>query len=367
MKAFAITTPGLESYAAQEIEELLKTKTKTEDSVILFDADEQQLAYLSYRAQSLIKVCSLFETFKLDSADDLQKIKTDFTKIIKKGKTFRAKFSRQGDVDLSAQEIEPMLGEQILEQFTEQPKVSMGDPDYIIYLYACNDAAYLGLDYCGFDLGKRDYRVFANPKSLHAHISYLLLRIAEFKENETLLDPFCLSGEVGIEAALLATRRSPYFFAKQKFAFTKFMSFDFEKVDKEMQKSKATIVVSSPHMSDVRAAQKNAKIAGVEKEIDFTRQDIEWLDFKFKEKESVDKIVTTIICPSSTMAESVLKKIYEDFFYQIKYGLSKKGKAVVLGKNLFYFKSLVKDAKVTKSLQCMNGKEQLDIVILEKK
>ncbi len=365
MKAFAVVNPGLESYAASEIEALLKVKTDVEDSVVLFEASEEQLASLCYSAQSLIKVCSLFEKIPLKSADDLRKIKTDFTKVIKKGKTFRVKFSKQGEVSTLGQEIEPELGELIINQFKEAPKVAMNDADYIVYCYVYDDVAYIGLDYAGFDLSKREYRVFASPKSVKGNIGYILLRIAELKEKETLLDLFCLSGEVGIEAALYLTKRSPFYFSKQKFAFNKFIDFDFEKADKKIKKTTAKIVLSSPHMSEVRAAQKNAKIASVEKEIDFTRQDVEWIDFKMK-KESVDKIVSIIPCPSYNFPEQALKKMYEDFFFQIKNVVKKKGKVVVLGKSLSYFKRQAKDVKLIKEIMFDNGQETLEIAVFEK-
>ncbi len=366
MKAFAITNLGLEEYSAQEIKELIKVKTKIEDSVVLFEADEKKLAYLCYKSQSLIKVCSLFEKIKLNNADDLKKIKTDFTKIILKGKTFRVKFARQGSVSLSSQEVEPILGEIIYEQFKGKIKASMDNPDIVVYVYVFNKNAYIGIDYSGFDLSKRDYRVFANPKSYHANINYVLLKISELKEKETMLDPFCLSGETGIEAALYMTKRSPNYFSKKNFAFSKFIKFNFEKADKEIKKTKSRIVLSSPFMSDVKCAQKNAKIASVEKSIEFTRQDVEWLDFKFKRKGCVDKIVSNIPCPSVNMPENQLKKVYEDFFFQVKYLLNKKGKVVVLGKNLNYFKKVAKNVKLKKELRFMNGKDELEIAVFAK-
>ncbi len=366
MKAFAVTNPGLEEYSAQEVEDLIKVKARTEKSIVLFEASEEKLAYLCYRGQSFIKVCTLFEKIKLSSLDDMKEVKTNFTKIIPKGKTFRVKFARQGKVELSSQEVEPALGEIIFNQFKGKIKVSMDNPDYIVYIYCFDNDAYIGIDYAGFDLSKRDYRVFANPKSFHANIAYSLLRIAGLKDKDVLVDPFCLSGEIGIEAALFLSRKSPHFYSKQKFAFNKFMKFNFEKVDKEIRKSKGRIVLASPAMNDVRAAQKNSKIASVEKSIEFTRQDIEWIDFKFKKKESVDKIVTQMQCPSSNVPEHLLKKTYEDFFFQIKYLLNKKGRVVVMGKNLDYFKKVAKGVKLLKEIKFKNGQEEMEIAVFTK-
>ncbi len=362
MKAFAITNPGLESYSAKEIEELLKVKVKTQPSVVLFDASEAKLAELCYKAQSLIKVCSLIAELKLEKADDLKKIKTDFTKIIPKNKSFRVKCARQGDVKLSNQEIEPLLGEIIYNQFKGKIKVSMDSPDYIVYIYIFDKNAYVGIDYSGFDLSKRDYRIFANPKSYHANINYIMLKLAGLKEKDVLIDPFCLSGETGIEAALFLSNKSPNFYSKDRFAFNKFMKFKF--VDKE-KKTKAKIVLSSPHMNDVKSSQKNAKIAGVEKLIEFTRQDIEWLDVKFK-KNTVDKVVSIIPCPSFNNPEAKLKRVYTDFFDRIGFILNKKGKIVVLGKNLVYFKKMAKNVKLKKEIKFKNGQEDLEIALFSK-
>ncbi|MBN2421299.1 hypothetical protein JXB27_03410, partial [Candidatus Woesearchaeota archaeon] len=354
---------GLEKYAASEIEELLKVKTKTEDSVVLFECTKEKLAYLCYKSQSLIKVCSLIEKIELNSVSDLKKIKTDFKKIIPKNKTFRVKFARMNS-DFVSQEIEPALADAMFEESSRE--VDLENPDYVVYCYVCGNNAYIGIDYAGFDLGKRDYRIFANPKSLHANISYILLRIAGFEVGKSLIDPFCMSGETGIEAALYLSGKSPYHFSKNKFAFSKFMKFNFDNVDKKAKsKIKGRIVLSSPKMSDVRAAQKNAKIAGVEKMIEFTRQDVEWLDLKIN-KGAIDCLVSHIPCPSTNLTEKDLKRDYDDLFFQIKHVLSKKGKAVVMGKNLSYLKSLAKDVKLKEEIKFFNGKEPMEIAVFEK-
>ncbi|HME87344.1 MAG TPA: hypothetical protein VKE88_02940, partial [Candidatus Nanoarchaeia archaeon] len=152
---------------------------------------------------------------------------------------------------------------------------------------------------------------------------------------------------------------------KDKFAFNKFMTFNFDKVDKEIKDSKATILLSAQTMSDVRAAQKNAKIAGAEKAITFTRQDVEWLDFKF-DQDSIDCVVSFIQCPSASVPEKMLKKLYEDFFYNLKEPMAKGGTVVICGKNLDYFKSLAKNVKLKKELSFMNGKDDLYVAVFSK-
>ena len=189
-----------------------------------------------------------------------------------------------------------------------------------------------------------------------------MLKLADFKEGETLLDPFCLSGEIGIEAALMLSGKSINAFIPEKFAFNKFMKFEFKDTKKEFD---ADIIVSSQQIKDIKAAQKNAKLAGIEKTIEFTRQDIEWLDMKFDD-DSLDKLVTIIPCPSKLVSEKALKKLYTDLSDQIRRLIRKHGKVVILGRALKYFKSMVKDVKVIREVPFMNGQEYMEILVLEK-
>ena len=141
MKAFGITNPGLEKFAANEVEKILGVSTTTKRSVVLFEATQEQLAELCYKTQSLIKVCSLLQEFELKNVKDLDKINADFSEI--KG-TFRTKFAKF-ESTLSAQEIEPQLGEIVTKDHPEF-KVDLKNPEFIVYLYANKEEAYLGID-----------------------------------------------------------------------------------------------------------------------------------------------------------------------------------------------------------------------------
>ena len=66
------------------------------------------------------------------------------------------------------------------------------------------------------------------------------------------------------------------------------------------------------------------------------------------------------------MPEQQMKKVYDDFFFQVKYLLNKNGKVVVLGKNLDYLKKTAKNVKLKKEIKFMNGQEELEIAVFEK-
>ena len=105
------------------------------------------------------------------------------------------------------------------------------------------------------------------------------------------------------------------------------MKIDLEEVDEEFRrdfgKKKAPKVFSyDKELRMFYAGKKNAKIANVDKLINLSKVDIGWLDAKFK-KHSVDFIIAHPPCMSKNTNEKALKKVYDEFFYQAEYFISK--------------------------------------------
>ena len=109
-------------------------------------------------------------------------------------------------------------------------------------------------------------------------------------------------------------------------------------------------------------AKKNAKVAGVDKIINFSRVELEWLDLKFK-KSSVDRIIT--VPPSSK--SSNLERIYNEFFYQSRYILKKDGSISVIARLPELLKRHAErhDFSVAKEKQIWSGQQKLMIVVFK--
>jgi 23S rRNA G2445 N2-methylase RlmL len=117
----------------------------------------------------------------------------------------------------------------------------------------------------------------------------------------------------------------------------------------------------------VKSAEKNAKIAGVNKLINFTRTEIEWLDTKFEEK-SVDKIVTHPPQISKRTRPEHVLKLLDELLYVSKIILADKGVLVMIfSKPEQLRKSMEKHGfKITKSLDVWQGKECRQVLLLSK-
>lgn len=72
-----------------------------------------------------------------------------------------------------------------------------------------NDVATLYLDTSGAGLHKRGYRANANEAPLRETLAAAMVQLSRYRGRGALLDPFCGSGTIAIEAAMIAMNRAP--------------------------------------------------------------------------------------------------------------------------------------------------------------
>ncbi len=368
MKGLAITYKGMEDISMREISELIKSKDiKPMPGAVLFDFEKlEELCLLCYKAQSVIKILYLFDNFKISGIRDITLQKTDF---IDKEVSFASRCMRVGEHDFSSKDVETHIGE-IIKKATSA-KVDLKNPDIPVLTYIYDNDCYIGIDWAGIDLSKRDYRIYTNPVSLKGNIAYALVRIADCKKNEITIDPICGSGEIPIETAMFITNFPVNFYNKTKFVFTKFKIFEkfnfdkfFEKIDRKIKKIKTNIYSYDEQQRNLKAAEKNAKIAGVQKQINFSRTELEWLDVKFKKAE-IKKIITRMPDVSKQVKKEKTEKTYQELFYQAKHVLHKKGLIVVIMRDAsFLKKEAVKNKfKIMGEREITHGKETLKVIV----
>src|SRR3989344_4381913 len=343
MKGLAITSKGIEDTAGAEIKELVNAKCKTEESCVVFDFRKfEDLCLLCYKSQSVDRIVYLIDEFKFHNFhEEFEKFldKADFGDWIKKYKNYG-------------------------------PKFNLKEYDIIFFIYIVNDKCYFGIASAGFELNKRLYKIFLHPGSLRGTIAYALIRESGFQKKESMLDPFSRDGVVVIESAFYSNDFPVNYFKKDKFAFLKLdLGIDYEKffknLDKKIPKKPKCEIYSFDHLFKyVDFSKKNAKIAGVDKEINFSRTELEWLDIKFK-KEVVDRIITNL--PTSKNAN--LDKIYHEFFYQADYILKKEGRIAVISVIPDFLKKHAEKHNfvVDKEKDVWSGEQKLRFVIFKKK
>jgi putative N6-adenine-specific DNA methylase len=91
----------------------------------------------------------------------------------------------------------------------ERPSIDRTRPDVRVFAYLDHEAVTLYLDLSGEPLFKRGWRADKGEAPLKENLAAGLLMLAGWTPDRPLLDPFCGSGTIVIEAACIATRRAP--------------------------------------------------------------------------------------------------------------------------------------------------------------
>jgi len=372
MKGLAIVDKGLEEVALEEITEKIKSKGKKEETRVIFSiSKEEDLCRLAYTCQSVRRILLLIKEIKvnneLDKTVGLFKKeinKTDLKKYLHKKVSVKCK--RIGEHNFTSVDLASEISK-ILKDY--EFKISRKNNDLVFYIYIYKNKGYFCLDFSDRDLSKRNYRIFTKAGSLKGSLGYAVFRFSKYKHGETLLDPVCESGIIPIEAALNTMNKSVNFY-KKEFVFQKIdekYKKIFELEDKKIKKSVKGIYAFDKLLGNINSSKKNAKIAGVEKNINFSKADIEWLDTKF-EKNSVDKIVTKLPSESKNISKNLVEKIYQEFFYQAEFILKKEGVIVIcsLKNDLLKESARKKDFKVVDEKKIFSGQQQYSVTIFKK-
>lgn len=151
-----------------------------------------------------------------------------------------------------------------------RPSIDRQDPDVRVFAYLDGRTVTLYVDLSGEPLFKRGWRADKGEAPLKENLAAGLLALAGWTPAVPLLDPFCGSGTIAIEAATIATRRAPGL--NRSFAFERLANFDraaWRRLkDRAMaavdDNATALIVGSDISTRVVEQARTNAGLAGLD-------------------------------------------------------------------------------------------------------
>lgn len=372
--ACATTFCGFEDIAVQELQELLGKKAiSVAKGFLLFSATDQELVKLCYKTQSLRTVLRLYSHFSFSST--LASLKSKALFALKKadlsvfaGKKFRAVCDREGIHSFTSQEVAAAYGEIIL-SLQKNTSVDLTAPELLATCLIRDDACYLCLDFAGFDLSKREYKIYSQPDTLNSSFAYCIVRFSGYTLKERFLDPMCGVGTLLLESALFASKISPRRYQKDAFHFHRFLSVSLDSLDKKLDKNaekRISITGFDAQLRHVEAAKKMAKLAGVSKYVSFARADVDWLDTK-AEKDSVDILVTHPPVEGRAIAEKDMEKLYKEFFYQIEFVMKKTGKVVLVCQKTDALKKALEHFTIISEHTAWQGAQKFVLVTLRKK
>ncbi|MBI4448351.1 N-6 DNA methylase [Candidatus Woesearchaeota archaeon] len=330
IQLIATTLPGIEDIAIKEIKELTKSEAKKIlEGKILIQAAAQKIQKMQ-NSKSIKQLYELKNFFKFKKEEEIyKKIGKTPLKIVD---PFAVRCKREGRHPFNSQAIASKVGEIF---HKKKHKVDLEKPNTTIYIEIMNDQCFLGINPSN-DLGKRNYRIKHNNQSINAPLAYAMIRLANWKPKQALVDPFCKDGVIPIEAALFANQ------------------------DKRLQ-----ILGFDDAQTNIRGASINAKIAKVYNKISLGSYSVSWLDTKFK-KGKVDAVITAPPFTSATHKEEDVKKLYKELFHQLDYVLKKGGLFVAALPKAELLKSSNKSLKLKEERKVVVGGMAYSVIVFKK-
>jgi 23S rRNA (guanine2445-N2)-methyltransferase / 23S rRNA (guanine2069-N7)-methyltransferase len=149
---------------------------------------------------------------------------------------------------------------------------------YTVEVAIREDAAMLTIDTTGEGLHKRGYRAAAGPAPLKETLAAAMVQLSFWKSDRPLVDPFCGSGTIPIEAALIGRNIAPGL--KRRFAAENWPAVPAESWRDERQRARdlvkptlpMRIVANDIEPKAISLASYHAGLAGVAENIHFQQQ-----------------------------------------------------------------------------------------------
>lgn len=211
---FAVVPPGLEPVVARELS-WLGVSGEVVTGGINFDASVEEGAQLTAAARSparlLLRVAegnarTLRDLARLIESVDWSPYFRDRVQVHVSASTNRSRLYRR---DIVASKVESALSVALRKQLRSQ----RGRPPRIqqrLLVRIDNDHVTLSLDAGGELLHRRGWRTSTVRAPLRENLAAAMLVAAGWDGEEALLDPFCGSGTIPIEGALMAAERAPW-------------------------------------------------------------------------------------------------------------------------------------------------------------
>ncbi|HAR6607623.1 TPA: class I SAM-dependent RNA methyltransferase [Staphylococcus pseudintermedius] len=212
----AVCPMGLESIVAREVQDL-GYETRVENGRIYFEGDASAIvkANLWLRTADRVKlIVGQFEAVTFDSLFEQTKnlpweqfIPTDGQFPVQ-GRSLKSKL-------FSVPDVQAITKKAIVERLKNAHQVSgwldESGAKYPVEVAILKDKVLLTIDTSGSGLNKRGYRLAQGEAPIKETLAASLVKLANWTGDTPLIDPFCGSGTIAIEACLIAQNIAPGF------------------------------------------------------------------------------------------------------------------------------------------------------------
>ena len=283
-KIIAKTFQGLEEVLAKELTELGANNIEIGRRMVSFTGDKEMLYKANFCLRTAVKILKPIKEFKATDADEVYEVvkKMDWSAVMDCNNTFlidsvvfSEKFRHSKFV---AYRVKDAIADYWREKTGDRPNVAITNPDIRINVHIAEDDVTISLDSSGESLHIRGYKTNTVAAPINEVLAAGLIMLTGWQGECDLIDPFCGSGTILIEAALIAMNIYPGVFRKE-YAFEKWKDFDeamFDNIYNDDSKERDfdhKIYGFDINRQAVGIAIENARNAGVNKVVDIEQRD----------------------------------------------------------------------------------------------
>ncbi len=314
MRLLGTTVPGLEAFAAEDVEALLGVEaTVDHPGAVSFDAHPAAVPVLNNWSRSLHRVLLVLAD---GVAPDLQTVydiarSTPIERYVAAGQSFGVRATRHGDHPFGSPDVADRVGQAIVDRsrahFGERLPVDLDNPTVTVRAHLREDRLLLSIDTTGAQsLHRRSWRVCEHDAPLRPTLAHAMLRFVGYRPGDSLLDPMCGGGTIPIEAARWAGSYPPNGH-RTAFAYDR-LAFPFPKAPHRAltARSAQTRIRGFDHQARwIDCATENATAADVEGSVTLAQRDATTA--------ALDADVIAVDLPFGIRTDDNVPALYRDF------------------------------------------------------
>lgn len=286
---------GMEAVLKREILDLGYEISAVDNGKVTFIADAEGICRANIFLRTTERILLKTAEFRAETFDELfegvKAVPWD-EYIPENGKFWVTKASSVSSKLFSPSDIQRIVKKAMVESLKKTYHTDWFAEDgaeYPLRISIRKDIVTVGLDTTGVSLHKRGYRKFTAPAPLTETLAAAIILLSPWKRDRVLVDPFCGSGTIPIEAAMIAKNIAPgmnrSFLAENwtnLIPKKEWYEVGQEAMDLVEDDAETVIQGYDVDAEVLKMARANAELAGVEKQIHFQQRDI--LNFRSPKK-----------------------------------------------------------------------------------
>lgn len=293
MRRFELIAPchfGMESVLKKEIIDLGYDITEVADGRVTFYGDEEALCRANVFLRTAERILIKIGSFHAESFEELFQGTKNLPweeYIPVDGKFWVAKAASVKSKLFSPSDIQSIMKKAMVERLKGVYHTSWFQEDgerFPIRVFLMKDEVTVGLDSTGESLHKRGYRKLTAKAPIAENLAAALIMLTPWNKDRILVDPFCGSGTIPIEAAMMAANIAPGMnreFTAENWQHIVAKKNWYDTLDeaRELMDTNVETDIQGYDIDDemVTIARENARLASVDHLIHFQRRGVEQL------------------------------------------------------------------------------------------